>query len=73
MWEVFTYKIDWIKAQKVQNPPHTGLALTGSTCALSLGQFDLRSLGQIALGTVLPFAWLQDQISLRKFDCTGLV
>ena len=41
--------------------------------AQSLRQFDLSSLGQIALGTVLPLAWLPDPISLGKFGCTGLV
>ena len=41
--------------------------------AQSLRQFDLGSLVQIALGTVLPLAWLPDQISLGKFGCTGLV
>ena len=38
-----------------------------------LRQFDLGSLGQIALGTVLPLAWLPDQIFLGKFGSTGLV
>ena len=104
---MYISKIDWIEAQKVKNPPHTGLALTGSTCALHInlvtetklhweiqaikwdsasaaktahGQFGLavrprgaESLGQIALGAVLPLAWLPGQISLGKFGCTGLV